>query len=123
MLLYRVMAYLWFPTSSGMATWCRDQMAQRYDVATIANPGMPEEESPVNKVVDVEDRQLYVCDLLLHEEAWAIDSVATLGDASVLAWLDEPVDEGPSYVGWHPCTHDGEGTQRCDWSMGEIIHA
>ena len=49
-MLHRVRMRARFTGSSGFATWCRDQMAVRYDQSVVIRDGEPAEEQPVNEV-------------------------------------------------------------------------
>ena len=105
-----------FPTSSGMATWARDNMAVRYQQAVHIRAGEPAEEPPVNEVVDDGNRQVFRCDLPLMDEAHAIDAFATLTDANVLGQSEAHPDEDgpvPSWVDRHTCDHDEDVRSGC----------
>lgn len=106
--------------ASGMATWCRDQMAVRYDQAVHINQGDPNEELAVNEVTpDDPDHEIFTCDLPLMDEAHADDAYATLTDASVFneTYVSGFDDGGggvtPSYVERHDCHHDETPTKPC----------
>lgn len=109
-MLYRVRAQMRFTPASGLATWCRDQMAVRYEQSVHIRQGELDEESPVNEVIDLE---YFICDLPLVDESAAEDAVATLSDPNVLG-QSEPLDDGEaSWVDWHPCTHDEDTRTPC----------
>lgn len=54
----RIQASVLFPKSSGMATWCKDQMV-------YINKELANKEQEQNKVVEVnDDNDWFICDLL-----------------------------------------------------------
>lgn len=116
-MLNRLRARVRYPTSSGLATWSRDQMAVRFDQAVHINPGAANEEAPQNYITDLgDDTELFVCDLPLMDEAAATDALATLTDASVFGQaLSIESDEGtqPSWVEHHACDHDESPRTGC----------
>ena len=107
-MLHRVRSDMRFTASSGLAGWCRDQMDVRYGQAVHIRQGEPDEESPVNLVVDEGEHERFVCDLPLADEAAAVDAVATLSDPNVLGQAVDLDDGEPSWVDRHPCTHDDD---------------
>ena len=114
--LHRVRAHMRFTRNSGLATWCRDQMAVRYEQAVHIREGEPAAESPVNEVTDDGDRQVFRCDLPLMDEAHAVDAVATLGDHNVLGQSEphpDPDSPQPSWVEHHECDHADDVRDGC----------
>ena len=115
-MLNRVRARMRFTAASGLATWCRDQMQVRYGQAVHINAGEPNEEVPINEVVDDGDWQVFGCDLPLADEAAAADAVATLGDHNVLGQSEpHPTFDGstPSWVEHHSCDHQEDVRSGC----------
>ena len=113
-MLHRVRALMRFPTSSGMATWARDNMAVRYEQAVHIRPGEAAEEAPANVVTDDGDRQVFRCDLPLMDGAHAQDAVETL--AAVFPWSEpHPSEDGPepSWVEYHQCDHADDNRDGC----------
>ena len=105
-----------FTAASGLATWCRDQMAVRYGQAVHIRQGEPAEETPVNEVTDDGDQQVFRCDLPLMDEAAAVDAVSTLGDANVLGQSEshpDPDGPEPSWVEHHECDHAEDVRDGC----------
>lgn len=103
-----------FSGASGMATWCRDNLAVRYQQAVHINPGSNAEEAPLNEVVAEGDHQIFRCDLPLLDAAHAADAYATL--SAITSWVvAEPDDTtGPSYIEQHTCHHDETPRQPCE---------
>lgn len=111
MALHRILAHMRYSTASGLATWCRDNMAVRFAQAVHVNPGLPNEEAPVNEVVDEGATQRFRCDLPLMNEAHAADAFNTLSTASVIVQTlplpgSAPGETRPSWVEHHTCDHD-----------------
>ena len=114
--LHRVRASMRFPTSSGLATWARDNMAVRYEQAVHIRQGEPAAEAPVNEVTQDGSRDVFRCDLPLMDEAHAIDAFNTLSDANVLGQSEpHPELDGdfPSWVERHVCDHDDDNRDGC----------
>ena len=115
-MLHRVRAHMRFSRNSGLATWCRDNMAVRYQQAVHIRQGEPAEEPPVNEVADDGDRQVFRCDLPLMDEAHAIDAFNTLSDANVLGQSEphpDPDGAAPSWVDRHQCDHQDDVRSGC----------
>ena len=117
-MLHRLRARQRHTNTSGLASWCRDQMAVRYGQAVHINPDTPNEEAPVNMVADLGDgTTLFACDLPLMDEAAAVDALATLSDLNVLGQsltIDDDMGEGsPSWVEHHLCDHDEPSRSGC----------
>jgi len=113
-MLHRVRARMRFTRNSGMATWCRDNMAVRYQQAVHIRQGEAAEEQPINEVVDDDDRQVFVCDLPLMNQAHAEDAVNTL--AAVFPFSEPlPSQDGaePSWVEYHQCDHQDDNRDGC----------
>lgn len=93
-----------------MATWCRDQMANRYTQAVYINPGLDNEEAKRNEVVTHGDEEIYVCDLPLESELAATDAYATLGADSIWdGWViagGTSEDDPMSSLEHHRCRHE-----------------
>ena len=106
---YRVQTSVLFPKSSGMATWCKDQMDVRYDQAVHLKEGEKNEEQKKNKVVEIDaDNERFICDLPLLDQDHAQDAFNILTDDSVWFYAigaDNEEDVG-SYVNLHKCGHD-----------------
>ena len=113
-----------FTSASGLATWCRDQMAVRYQQAVHINEGAPNEEAPLNEVVDEGDEQVFACDLPLMDEAHAEDAMNTLSDANVLGQAlmlhDDEDGEQPSWAEHHICHHESEPGRPCEVVRREV---
>lgn len=108
-----------FSKSSGMATWCRDQMANRYDQAIYINPDLNNTEPKINEVLDDGDYEIFHCDLPLEREDYATDAYNTLSDASVWYYaedlgIDEEGNAIPSWVEHHRCYHDEIPNKPCE---------
>lgn len=102
-----------FPTSSGMATWCRDNMAVRHEQAVHINDGTEAEEPKRNEVTDDGDHQIFRCDLPLMDDAHAADAFSTIN--GVMGWAVPLGDEaGPSWVEHHTCHHDETPGKPCE---------
>ena len=116
-MLHRVRAHMRFTRNSGLATWCRDQMAVRYEQAVHIRQGEPAAEAPVNEVVQDGSRDEFRCDLSLMDEAHAIDAVSTLSAATVLGQSEPiPNETGGSLPSWaerHQCDHDEDARSGC----------
>lgn len=116
MLLHRVRAEFRFRRSLGLATWCRDNMAVRFQQAVHIRPGERGDEPPVNEVIADGSRDVFRCDLPLMDEAHAIDAVNTLAAATVLG-LSEPLPvldaSVPSWVERHICDHAEDDRSGC----------
>lgn len=114
----RVRARMRFTAASGLAVWCRDNMAVRHSQAVHLNEGEPSEEAPVNEVVDDGAEQVFRCDLPLMDTAHAADAFATLSAATVLGQsLVLGSEEGvasPSWVEHHECHHDETPPAPCE---------
>lgn len=111
---HRIKAKMIWQVASGMAAWCEAQMAVRYTQSVYIRQGDPEEEAPFNEADTSGNPHVFTCDLILGNEAAAIDAFNTLTSASLMAWLED-TDE-VSYVEHHKCYHD-ESNQSC-----EIVH-
>ena len=115
-MLHRVRAAVRFTQQSGLATWCRDNMAVRYQMAVHIRPGTQADEEPVNVVVQDGQHQVFRCDLPLMDSAHAIDALTTLSAPTVLG-VSEPLPSGegarPSWVEYHVCDHDEDDRSGC----------
>lgn len=116
MLLHRVRAVMRFRRAQGLATWCRDNMAVRFEQAVHIRPDTQASEPPVNEVVADGGRDVFRCDLPLMDEAHAIDAVNTLSAATVLG-QSEPLpirgETAPSWVERHVCDHAEDDRTGC----------
>lgn len=111
-MVHRLLVKLIFPKSSGMATWCRDQMQVRHNQAVDINANKDNAEPKFNTVNDHDaNNQVFRCNLPLLDEAHAIDAYNTLTDASIWAWLANNV--GLHYVEHHTCDHDEVNRAGC----------
>jgi len=114
---HRVRANMRFTAASGLAIWCRDQMAVRYDQSVVIREGDPNEEAPVNEVEPDGDHERFRCDLILADESAAVDAFATLSDHTVLNQAEpsdtEDGDDIPSWVERHECRHDHDPPGPC----------
>ena len=108
MALHRIRARLRFTTASGMATWCRDNMAVRHGQAVHINEGLANEELKFNEVVASGDsHQEFRCDLPLMDEAAAVDAFSTLTPQSLKDQMVPLEDEESiAFVEHHTCGHD-----------------
>lgn len=121
-MLYRLRAWMRFPTGHWGPQWCYDQMTVRYGQAVHIRQGELAEEVPINVV----EGDLFYCDLPLMDQIAAQDALATLSDPNVLGQtiaLDNV--EGtpqPSWVEYHFCDHDEnvrDGCQVVERNHGE----
>lgn len=113
-MLHRVRARMRFPRSSGMGTWARDNMAVRYQQAVHIREGEAAAEAPVNEVLRDGNRDIFVCDLPLMDQAHAQDAVETLAAISPFS-EPHPELEGPepSWVEYHLCDHADDIRDGC----------
>lgn len=104
-MLHRFRANLVFNTSSGMATWARDNLAVRYQQATHINEGLRNHEPKRNEIQDDGARQVWTCDLPLIDRAHAADAYSTID--AIWPWVR---------AGWiehHACRHDETPSAPC----------
>lgn len=103
-----------FTRQSGLATWCRDNMGVRYQMAVHIRPDEPGEEEPVNEVTRAGNSDVFRCDLPLMDEAHALDAVATLG-AIIGQSQPHPDPDGaePSWAEYHRCDHADDARGGC----------
>lgn len=115
MAINRIRARLRFANSSGMAAWCKSNMAVRLTQATHLNENLANEELKKNEVTaDGASHSIYECDLPLMNEAHAISAYDTLN--SITAWVvsfANPDEEGHCFIERHTCYHDEEEPQGC----------
>lgn len=118
-MLHRLRARLVFPKSSGMATWCRDQMSVRHDQAKHINEGLANEEKKYNTLKDYDDdNEEFKCDLPLMDREHAEDAYNTLTDESVWSHLAE--DVGVNWVEHHICDHEDSESERTGCKVESI---
>ena len=109
---HRARARLVFGKSSGMAQWCKDQMAVRYDQAEHMNEGLKNEEPKYNTLQEYDaNNDEFKCDLPLLDKDHAEDTFNTLTDATVWAHLVDGV--GVQFVEHHICDHDESNRSGC----------
>lgn len=116
-MLHRVRAHMRFTRASGLATWCRDNMAVRHGQAVHIRQGEPAAEAPRNETSRDGNSDEFACDLPLMDEAHAIDAVNTLSAPTVLG-QSQPIPDGlggsrASWVERHVCDHDEDVRTGC----------
>ena len=115
-MLHRVRARMRFTAQSGLATWARDQMAVRYLQSVTIREGDPAQEAPINEVTG--EGTLFICDLILTDEAAATDAFNTLTAPAVwdqvLQIIDEEGEVTLSNVAHHVCDHNEDEREGCE---------
>lgn len=106
MALHRVRAHLRFTTVSGLATWCRDNMAVRYTAAVSVNAEAANAEIKRNEIVSEGATQRFRCDLPLLDSSHAADAYNTLS-AIIGQTQAIPASRGTrrSWLEHHTCDH------------------
>lgn len=100
-----------YQSASGMTNWCKAQMDVRYTQSVYIRQGTAEEEAPLNISNTDGDPHIFTCDLILGNEASALDAFATLTSASLMAWLENSSET--SWVEYHICDHDEDNRSGC----------
>lgn len=123
-LYYRTRAQVRWPAASGLAAWAVAQMDVRYQQSVYIRQGEPAEEAPVNHEPEP---GLFVCDLILADQAAADDAFATLSAASVLSQAEVLAyeDDVPvaSWIDVVECDHAfevREGSVRLQLAQGSV---
>ena len=109
---HRARARLVFSKSSGMAQWCKNQLAVRHGQAVHINEGYKNEEPKynINQEYDANNNE-FKCDLPLLDKSHAEDAYNTLTDATIWAYLVDGV--GVQFVEHHTCDHDETNRSGC----------
>jgi hypothetical protein len=88
-----------------MAPWCLAQNTVRLAMAHDLNEGRLDEERSKHTVTD----GVYAADLILDDEALALDTWDTILAPAVLAWLlPDEGDAGYSWADLHLCSHEDD---------------
>ena len=111
MALHRLQAAIRYSAASGLAGWSKAQMDVRFQQAVHINPGLPNEEAPVNEVEADGTDEIFRCDLPLMDEAAAIDAMNTLSAASVWTQAKALTANQESWIQHHTCHHDANPPQ------------